>query len=91
MIKDQIDENTRDRNVKPNRKNVAGELPMRLVTAFKTEIKRPQNERCDNGCEDRVRGKYCEIDGPDHPFAGKTRGAQTEIIRAESVMGEIAN
>ena len=75
MIKHQVNQHARTRNVEPHRQSPTRQSPVAQKVAAKGPPKSNDYEwHYDHG-EDRVRGKSREIDRPGHSLPHKTRGA----------------
>ena len=91
LIEQKIDDNARNRNIKPNGINEPRKAFMPVEIALKAPFECNENERSDQRRQDRMRCQDREINGPDQTFTGEFSRAESEIICPQRVIRNIAN
>ena len=64
---------------------------MPVEIALQAAFERHENERSDQRCQDRMRCQNREVDRPNQALTGEFRRAESEIIRPQRVICDVAN
>lgn len=91
LIEQKIDDNARNRNIKPNGINEPRKAFMPVEIALQAPFECNEYERSDQCCQDRMGREDREINGPNQTFTGEFSRAESEIICPQRVIRNIAN
>jgi hypothetical protein len=91
LVQHQVNRNTRQRHVNPDRENQTSDSPVCIETTFEPPPKCHDDKRSHKGGKDCMRSEDREINWSGQPFAGETRGSEAEVVRPKCVMQKIAD
>ena len=89
LVQKQVNDGTRDRNIKPNRIDEPREFFVRLIPPFEPATQSDYDNRTDNGRQDRVWCEDREIDRPDNALTRKFCRPQPKVICAQGMMRDV--
>ena len=80
FVEHQVDDHAGDRDIHPDRVSPAGDLAMLLKLAAQSERERNDDQRHDDGSENRVRNQNREINRARPSVAAKTDRADVGVV-----------